>query len=172
MSRSRANRRLVPVSFPFLSCFRSPSFSFLLHVSFLAILPFPLFLFLVLFLFAFFNHFFLPFAACKGWARTLFADLRRHTHTHSLTVRMPVLIPKIATRKGGRRNNDRAMKHPILFIVAHLPFLFLFLFFSFFLFPFPVSLFFFLSTVFCVLSYFRFLFPFSFLLLFAATSRS
>ena len=38
-------------------------------------------------------------------------------HTHRLTVRMPVLIPKIPTRKGGRRSNCMTIGHSILFIV-------------------------------------------------------
>ena len=155
------------IMFPFLF-YLSVSFPlpspFCCHVSFLAILSFS-FSSAWCFPFTFFYHFILllfrrscPFllfacsvgsrlAACKGWAQMLFANLCVHTHTHRLTVRMPLLIPKMATRKGMRRNNDSKMRHPILSIVAFpfalpLPFLvLLLLFFSCLIILFPVHFF-------------------------------
>ena len=122
---------LCPFLLSFSVSFPPPS-PFCCHVPFLAVLPcscssslcFPFpFSAIELFPLPFSSSLSCPFACLL--CRFAVCSVQRlgtyvicvHPHTHRLTVRMPVLIPKIATRKGGRRNNDRKIGQSTLFIV-------------------------------------------------------
>ena len=162
----------------FLFCFLSPSFSFLLPCPILS--HFVLFLVPLpgAFLSPFFYHFILllfrrscpflllassvglQFAGCKGWAHMLFANLCLHTHTHRLTIRMPLLIPEIATMTRKENTTSDITRSFSLYICF---------------FPFPLhylclSLLH-LSCLIVLCPVHFFLFPFLFLLLSAAISR-
>ena len=108
--------RFSSVSFPrFLNCFLSHSFSFLLPCPVLSNfvplpLSFPFAFFLPLFPVPFSSSLSCPsvslfcmFAVCsmqRLGTYVVFKSMHAYTYTHRLTVRMPVLFPRIAARKG------------------------------------------------------------------------
>ena len=107
---------LFPVPLPSPFCCYVPFLAIVRFFLFLILVPFFLFastisscslIFFLVLPFLFFYSVGLQFAACKGWGHMLFANLCVHTHTHRRTVRMPVLIPKIATRKRGEETMTR-----------------------------------------------------------------